>query len=517
MLEIKDGGFQTTVQDYPGRTGYWSVGIPPSGPMDPFAFRLGNKLVGNASGAAGFEMVSPGPTIEVQKDNVIAFTGADNQPMVDGERVPMWESVSVNAGQTITFGGVPQRGFRTYLCVSGGIDVPSYLDSKSTFFTYQGIGGYKGRTLQSGDSIKTGEPNGLLEDVIGRTVPDEVVPSYENAWEIRAVPGPEADPDYLTSDDMDLFFSYKWGINQSSNRIGVRLEGPDFDWARDSGGEGGEHPSNVLDRPYGIGNINVTGEKPVILTNDGPSLGGFVTIATIPQAELWKVGQAYPDRDTISFEAISVDEAIDLRKTRRSQLEQVRSTGTTKQPVERSESSSTVPSQGSSETAETTTAAPSNGGDPMRTYEIELQGETHTVDVEESAQGAYRIQLDGKQAELVVNDFNGSQGSITEAAGTTEAEPEPQAEPASEQTQARAQAKSEPADREAVVRAAMSGSVDSIPSSIGDEVAQGEVVLVMEAMKMTNDVTAPRSGTVTEIHVSVDDELEPNDPLVTIE
>lgn len=512
MLEIKDGGFQTTVQDYPGRTGYWSVGIPPSGPMDPFAFRLGNKLVGNPSGDAGFEIVSPGPTIEVQKDNVIAFTGADNQPMVDGERIPMWESVRVNEGQTITFGGVPDQGFRTYLCVSGGIDVPSYLNSKSTFFTYQGIGGFKGRTLQNGDSMETGDPNGLLQELTGRRVSDDVLPSYQNNWEIRAVPGPEADPDYLTDDDMDLFFSYEWGINQSSNRIGVRLEGPDFEWARDSGGEGGEHPSNVLDRPYGIGNINVTGEKPVILTNDGPSLGGFVTIATIPQAELWKVGQAYPDRDTISFQSISVEDAIEIRKSRKSQLEQISTEQSITQNGGAVGKESTTKSQDSSQSVPSKQSGRSKSGDSMRAYEIELQGKTHKVEVTEKSQGTYRVQINGKEAELVVNEF-----SAEDQEPTVDEVVEPDTESQDESLEDSSQEATESGDEQTIVRAAMSGSVDSIPISAGSQVEQGDVLIVMEAMKMTNDVTAPRSGTVTEIHVSQGDDLEPNDPLVTIE
>lgn len=513
MLEIKDGGFQTTVQDYPGRTGYWSVGIPPSGPMDPFAFRLGNKLVGNAPGEAGFELVSPGPTIDVQKDNVVAFAGADNQPMVDGDRVPMWESVMVHSGQTISFGGVPENGFRTYLCVSGGVDVPSYLDSKSTFFTYQGIGGYKGRTVQNGDTLETGEPTGLLQNLTKRTVSEDVVPSYQNTWNIQAVPGPEADPDYLTTDDMDLFFSHEWGINQSSNRIGVRLEGPDFEWARESGGEGGEHPSNVLDRPYGIGNVNVTGEKPVILTNDGPSLGGFVTIATIPQAELWKVGQAYPDRDTISFEAISVDEAIALRKTRKSQLEQIESAPITKNGDARRAASASTSAESSAGNRTKSVDTPNASGS-MRTYEIELQGEAHTVEVEESSQGAYRIQLNGKEAELVVNEFRSEGQRISKSEEAIESVSQAQGSTGA----AVSEEPKEPEDEEeSVVRAAMSGSVDSISSSVGATVDQGDLLIVMEAMKMTNDVTAPRSGTVAEIHVSAGDELEPNDPLVTIE
>lgn len=314
MLEFLEGGFQTSVQDYPGRVGYWWVGIPPSGPMDPLALRLANMLVGNPSGEAGLEITAKGPKIRFQKDNVIAITGANLQPKIDGEPIPMWESVRVKKDQILSFGLIKEYGFRAYLSVAGGIDVPSFLGSKSTCFIYGKIGGFKGRCLMREDVLKTGKPDKPLSELGGRKVKTGAKPTHQEVWEVGAVPGPHADPDFLITEDMELFFSYEWKVSLQANRVGIRLQGPNFQWARKDGGEGGKHPSNILDCAYAIGTVNVTGEMPIILTVDGPSLGGFVSNATVASAELWKVGQAYPGRDKMKFKKLTVEDAIKLRR-----------------------------------------------------------------------------------------------------------------------------------------------------------------------------------------------------------
>src|SRR3546814_17547226 len=90
---------------------------------------------------------------------------------------------------------------------------------------------------------------------------------------------------------MEAFFSADWEVHYNSNRLGVRLLGPKPAWARQDGGEAGLHPSNIHDCEYAIGSINFTGDNPVILTRDGPSLGGFVCPAPIAKAAFWKAGQ----------------------------------------------------------------------------------------------------------------------------------------------------------------------------------------------------------------------------------
>jgi urea carboxylase len=124
--------------------------------------------------------------------------------------------------------------------------------------------------------------------------------------------GPQADPDYMTSEDMDFFFSHAWKVDRNSNRMGVRLESHKWQWARKSGGVAGGHPSNILDNGYAVWTVNVSGDQPIILVADGPSLGGFICNATLIYASSWKVGQLMPGRDTIRFKEVTIDEATAL-------------------------------------------------------------------------------------------------------------------------------------------------------------------------------------------------------------
>ncbi|MEM3737616.1 MAG: 5-oxoprolinase/urea amidolyase family protein [Candidatus Bathyarchaeia archaeon] len=321
MFEVIEGGIQTTVQDYPGRIGYWNIGIPPSGPMDPLAFRLANLLVGNFQGEAGLEITAVGPKLRFLEDAVVAVTGPKLRLEVDGELIPMWESVKVKRESILSIGLIKEYGFRAYLAIAGGIDVPIFLGSKSTmtpprppFLPYGHLGGFEGRPLKRGDVLKTSRPNKLLAELVGRKLKASAMPTYQRVWEIGAIPGPHADPDFLTPEDMKMFFNYDWKVHRNSNRLGYRLSGPKPRWARNDGGEAGRHPSNIHDCAYAIGTVNMTGDMPIILTVDGPSLGGFVSNATIVSAELWKVGQAVPGVDIMRFRKLTLEEAVKLRK-----------------------------------------------------------------------------------------------------------------------------------------------------------------------------------------------------------
>jgi len=311
-FETLEGGVQTTVQDYPGRIGYWDIGVPPSGPMDPVAFRLANLLVGNLEGEAGLEITAVGPKLKFRDDSVVAITGANIQASVNGEDLPMWESLRLRKGSVLSIGMIRGKGFRAYLGIAGGIDVPVFLGGKSTF--PQGhLGGFEGRPLRNGDVLKIGASRTPLPDIVGRKVDSSTRPAYQSLWEIGATPGPHADPDFLTADDMAMLFSHRWRVHYNSNRSGYRLIGPKPRWARIDGGEAGRHPSNIHDTPYPIGAVNLTGDMPVILTADGPSLGGFVSFATVVSAELWKVGQAVPGTDQIMFRKFSLQDALKIR------------------------------------------------------------------------------------------------------------------------------------------------------------------------------------------------------------
>src|SRR5215216_4061710 len=287
MIEVLEGGIQTTVQDFPGRQGLLDQGICPAGPFDNLAFRLANLLVGNDPGTAGLEITAGNFHARFDADVVIALTGANMQPKLDGEPIEIWRSYRVTPGQTLALSSVAGAGFRTYLAVSGGIDVPPYLGSRATY-----VPGAVG----------------------GRRVKPSVVPSYTAEWELEAVPGPQAAPDYWTWDDYEHFFSHNWKLDRNSNRMGYRLEPHSWQWARTTGGVAGGHPSNILDNGYAVGAVNISGDQPIILCVDGPTLGGFVCAAGIAYGSMWKLGQMVPGRDHIRFKELTIDEAADLAR-----------------------------------------------------------------------------------------------------------------------------------------------------------------------------------------------------------
>ncbi len=303
-IEVVVPGTQTTIQDWPGRIGYWAVGVPPSGPMDSLSFRLANRLVGNDAGTAGIETTLSGPTLKFNADTVVALGGAELTATLDGEAMPYWQAIPVKAGQVLKMGGVEGPGTRAYIAVRGGIDVPDYLGSRSTF-TLGKFGGHAGRVLMTGDVLHIGaapdaEPAAALDAALK--------PHLTHRWDIGVLYGPHGAPDFFAPEYIDTFFAADWEVHYNSNPTGVRLIGPKPVWARLDGGEAGLHPSNIHDNAYAIGSIDFTGDMPVILGPDGPSLGGFVCPATIAQAELWKIGQLRPG-DTVRFTRLTPEEA----------------------------------------------------------------------------------------------------------------------------------------------------------------------------------------------------------------
>jgi allophanate hydrolase subunit 2 len=170
------------------------------------------------------------------------------------------------------------------------------------------LGGFEGRPLRAGDRLPLGEAAG---DGAGRRLRDGARPQYSREWEVRAMRGPHAAPDFLTENDMETLFGRPWPVDRNSNRTGVRLESHKFEWARKSGGIAGGHPSNILDNSYPVGAINVNGDLPVILGPDGPTAGGFIVAATVIHADFWKIGQFRPVGDTVRFREVSLDEAIE--------------------------------------------------------------------------------------------------------------------------------------------------------------------------------------------------------------
>ncbi|MEU4247721.1 urea carboxylase [Amycolatopsis sp. NPDC026612] len=314
-IDVVRGGTMTTVQDWPGRSGFWSVGVPPSGPMDDRSLRLGNLALGNPEGAPGLECTVDGVALRFSHATEVCVTGAPATVLVDGAEVPLWTPVEVPAGAALDVRACT-AGLRSYVLVRGGVDVPEFLGSAATF-TLGKFGGHGGRALAAGDVLRPGPAP--ADPVLG-PVAEADRPAIATHWTIGALEGPHAAPEFFTPEDVDTFYATDWQVHFNSARTGVRLVGPRPKWARADGGEAGLHPSNIHDTPYAIGAVDYTGDLPILLGPDGPSLGGFVCPATVATGERWKLGQLRPG-DTVRFVPIGPDHAAALRRRPASAVE----------------------------------------------------------------------------------------------------------------------------------------------------------------------------------------------------
>ncbi len=306
-IEIMSPGTLTSVQDYPGRIGYWDVGVPPSGPVDSRSFRLANRAVGNPDGAPAIEMTLAGATIKFHAATVACLVGAEMKANLDGVAVRNGVAFHVLPNQVLACGSVTGPGLRTYLAIAGGLDVPNYLGSAATF-ALGPFGGHGGRNLRTGDVLHLRSADHLTQHAAPFSLPAAILPALTTSWDIGVLYGPHGAPEFFTEDDIVAFFDATWEVHYNSSRTGVRLIGPKPTWARTDGGEAGLHPSNLHDNAYAIGAVNFTGDMPVILGPDGPSLGGFVCPVTVVQGELWKVGQLRPG-DKVRFRRLTPGEA----------------------------------------------------------------------------------------------------------------------------------------------------------------------------------------------------------------
>ncbi len=256
-----------------------------------------------------------GPTLRLRNAAIVAWGGADMGALVEkpsGETyvVDALTPTQVAVGDTLRLGRIKGPGARTYLAVRGGIDVPEYLGSRSTF-TLGGFGGHGGRALRAGDVLPVGAlPESALDEAM--PLPSELAPPLSNTWEVGVLYGPHGAPDFFTDEDIETLFRHPYKVHYNSARTGVRLIGPKPTWARTDGGEAGLHPSNIHDNAYAIGTIDFTGDMPILLGPDGPSLGGFVCPATVIAADIWKLGQLSPG-DTIQSVSVNETEARSIR------------------------------------------------------------------------------------------------------------------------------------------------------------------------------------------------------------
>lgn len=307
-MDVTRAGTMTTIQDLPGRVGYWSVGIPPSGPFDSRSFSQANELLGNSPDCAGLEITLDGPSLQFSVDTLVVVSGALVDVTVDATLVSMWKVLQIKAGQILSIGKLETQGARAYLCIAGGIQCPAYLGSRSTF-TLGKFGGHNGAAIKTGDVLHLLGDTAANTAVPGAELASEARPQFDHHWTLRVMHGPHSAPDFFTEDDVAMLFDTAWQVHYNSSRTGVRLIGPTPQWARNDGGEAGLHPSNIHDNAYAFGSVDFTGDMPVILGPDGPSLGGFVCPLTVITADLWKLGQLRAG-DTVSFSARSVEQAV---------------------------------------------------------------------------------------------------------------------------------------------------------------------------------------------------------------
>ncbi len=317
-IRVKSAGLLTTVQDT-GRFGEYAIGMPPSGAMDVFSYQVGNYLVGNEEGAAGLEITYFGPELEFTEDAVIAVTGAEMPPKINGEEAPTWETLAVSAGDVLGFDYL-RNGARSYLAVAGGIDVPVFMHSRSTY-TLIGLGGHEGRALKEGDELALGEA-GDRSDRVGMAVAEGQIPRYSKETELRVIIGLASYR--LTEESMKTFLNTEWTVTPDADRVGYRYRGGELGFVeREQPAGAGADQANVVDFGYPIGSIQVPGGvEPIVLMNDAVTGGGYATIGTVISADRDKLAQTKTN-DKTRFRSVDLQEALGAREERRKQMAEI--------------------------------------------------------------------------------------------------------------------------------------------------------------------------------------------------
>ena len=318
-IKVRQPGLLTTVQDT-GRFGQYDIGMPPSGAMDVFSYQVGNYLVGNEEGAAGLEITYLGPEIEFTQDAVIAITGAELPPKINGEEAATWETLAVEEGDVLSFDYL-KSGARSYLAIAGGIDVPVFMHSRSTY-TLIGLGGHEGRALQKGDELKVGESNGASGRV-GKRVEGRNIPAYSDEPELRVIVGLASYR--LTKESLETFLNTEWTVTPDADRIGYRYRGGELEFVeREQPAGAGADQANVVDFGYPVGSIQIPGGvEPIVLNNDAVTGGGYATIGTVISVDRDTLAQTKTN-DKTRFRSVDLEEAMEARHQRRQQIQEIR-------------------------------------------------------------------------------------------------------------------------------------------------------------------------------------------------
>ena len=298
----------TTVQDL-GRYGYQSQGFSVAGVMDVRSFKIANLLIDNPENEAVLEITLIGPELEFTSETIIAITGGDFSPKINGEPAKMYTALYMKKGDVLSFGSA-RTGTRCYVSFSSYLDVPTIMGSRCTNLK-SGIGGFKGRKLQEDDYVGFRIKRRYLPFFLSRTLPPEDFGSTEA--ELRVVMGPQ--DDLFTKEGVDTFLSSEYIVTSDFDRMGCRLEGPYI---------AAKTTSDIISDGIAYGAVQVPSHgKPIVLLSDRQTTGGYGKIATVISTDIPKLVQRKTDHK-IRFKAVTIEEAQKLMHDETHELGEMR-------------------------------------------------------------------------------------------------------------------------------------------------------------------------------------------------
>lgn len=307
-IRILKGGMLTTVQDL-GRNGYQSQGFSVAGVMDVRSFKIANLLLDNPENEAVLEMTLIGPTLEFTSATIIAITGGDFGPRVNGKEVPMYTALYMNKGDVLEFKSA-RTGSRGYIAFSSYLDIPVVMGSRCTNLKSR-IGGFKGRKLEAGDYINFRVKRRYLPFFLSRKLEGDHFEEEETT--LRVVMGPQ--DDLISKQGIQTFLESEYTVTSEFDRMGCRLEGPFI---------APKATSDIISDGIAFGAIQVPSHgKPIILLSDRQTTGGYAKIATVASVDIPKLVQRKTDHK-IHFQAITVQEAQKLYLKEMQELDAMR-------------------------------------------------------------------------------------------------------------------------------------------------------------------------------------------------
>lgn len=290
-IEVVKPGFLTTIQDE-GRYNFQKFGVPVSGVMDYYSYKVSNMLVGNEGTEAVLEITMIGPILKFQKNAIIAITGGNLSPKINGDDILQWRSISVSKGDTLSFAGI-KSGCRSYLAIKGGIGIAKVMGSRSTYMKAS-IGGINGKALQKKDIVPIYDVD--IKNHKIKRLPENYIPTYKSHYEIRVVKGPQ--DDYFTEKGLNSFFYYDYKVTNECDRMGFRFEGEPVEL---------KNGSDIISDGITFGAIQIPSHgKPIIMMADRQTTGGYAKIGNVIFKDLSILSQAKPG-DSVRFMEVSID------------------------------------------------------------------------------------------------------------------------------------------------------------------------------------------------------------------